>query len=237
MQMSVLTNFYLKAKTTATISLMALAFVTAPCAFAEGLGFDKTRLVISEGQTGGSVVLDNRTNKGYIVRAHLEDSEHVKTDSGVVRPPLFQVKPQQAGRIRVVVDPKKVATDRETMFWLYTKSYPAKSPEEVKQQLNFNFVIQMKVFYRPNGLKGTLLNAAEKLQWRYDKGQLFVKNDSPFNISLAGFLIDDKPIDTNIVIKPYSEINSGVILKAKLNKLTWFIIDDLGEVKQFSSTM
>ena len=237
MQMPFFSRFILTAKAVAGIGVMAFAFATAQCANAEGLGFDKTRLVISGGQNSGNVVLDNRTDYGYFVRAHLEDSSRVKTDVGMVRPPLFQVKPQQAGRMRVVIDQNKVPTDRETMFWLYTKSYPAKSPDEVKQQVNFNYVIQMKVFYRPNGLKGSLLRAAEELQWRYEKGRLFVKNVSPFNVSLVGLKLNDKPVDISKVVKPYSEIDSGVTFKAKVSTLSWFIIDDYGNVKQYSTNM
>ncbi len=237
MQMPVFSKCISTAKAFASIGAMALSIAVAPYAHADGLGFDKTRLIIAEGANGGSVVLDNRTDQAYFVRAHLEDSEHVKTQLGMVRPPLFQVKPQQAGRMRVVIDQKKVPTDRESMFWLYTKSYPAKSPEEKKQQLNFNFVIQMKVFYRPDGLKGSLLKAAEKLQWCLDKGRLFVKNDSPFNVSLVGLLVNEKPMDTNKVVKPYSEIDLGVSLKGNIDKLSWYIIDDFGSVKQFSTKM
>ena len=235
MQMPVFSNLISTAKAIAGVSAVVFSIATTPYAYAEGLGFDKTRLIISDGANSGSVVLDNRTDQAYFVRAHLEDSERVKTDVGMVRPPLFQVKPQQAGRMRVVIDQKSVPTDRETMFWLYTKSYPAKTVEDNKHQLNFNFVIQMKVFYRPNGLKGTLLNAAEKLQWRLEKGRLFVKNNSPFNVSLVGLLVNDKPMDTNKVVKPYSESDLGVSVKAGVGTLAWYIIDDMGDVKQFST--
>ncbi len=237
MQMPVITKFMSSAKALVSIGVIMLAIVATSIAQAGGLGFDKTRLVISDGKNSGSVVLDNRTDHAYFVRAHLEDSERVKTDAGMVHPPIFQIKPQQAGRMRVVIDQKKVPSDRETMFWLYTKSYPAKSPEDKKQQLNFNFVIQMKVFYRPEGLKGTLLKAAEKLQWRLDKGRLLVKNDSPFNVSLVGLSINDKPQDTNKVVKPYSEMDSGVSLKSNVGTVSWYIIDDFGGVKQFSTKM
>ena len=237
MQVSAFSKLCSSFKAFVGASTMVLTLASSPIANADGLGFDKTRLIISDGQNAGSVVLDNRTDQAYFVRAHLEDSEHVKTTAGMVRPPIFEVKPQQAGRMRVVIDQKSVPTDRETMFWLYTKSYPAKKPEDNKQKLNFNFIIQMKVFYRPEGLKGTLLQAAEKLQWRFDKDRLMVKNDSPFNISLVGLKINDKPVDTNKVVKPFSEIDSGVKIANKSGKLFWYIMNDFGGVEQFSKNM
>ncbi len=199
-------------------------------AWGSGLGFDKTRLIIEGGNQDGSLVLDNRGDGTFYVRAHVEDRHHQKTTDAMARPPVFQLNPQKASRVRIFVDKAKVPQDRESMFWLYTKAYPAKKLDDAQNILSFNFITQLKVFYRPEGLKGGLSASAKKIQWSLKNGQVVAKNDSPYNISLAAYHLNDKMIDTNHVIAPYSEHVTGV--KTKLPaKFGWTIVNDFGGVE------
>ena len=199
-------------------------------AWGSGLGFDKTRLIIEGGNQDGSLVLDNRGNGTFYVRAHVEDYLHQKTTDAMARPPVFQLNPQKASRVRVFVDKSKVPQDRESMFWLYTKAYPAKKLDDAQNILSFNFVTQLKVFYRPKSLKGGLSASAKNVQWSLKNGQVVAKNDSPYNISLAAYHLNGKLIDTNHVIAPYSEHVTGV--KTKLPaKFGWTIVNDFGGIE------
>lgn len=202
-------------------------------AWGSGLGFDKTRLIIEGGNQDGSLVLDNRGDGTFYVRAHVEDRHHQKTTDAMARPPVFQLNPQKASRVRIFVDKAKVPQDRESMFWLYTKAYPAKKLDDAQNILSFNFITQLKVFYRPEGLKGGLSASAKKIQWSLKNGQVVAKNDSPYNISLAAYHLNDKMIDTNHVIAPYSEHVTGV--KTKLPaKFGWTIVNDFGGVETYT---
>ncbi len=212
------------------LTSLCLGIGLSSTAWASGLGFDKTRLIIEGGKQDGSLVLDNRSDNTFYVRAHIEDRHHQKTTDAMARPPVFQINPQKAFRVRVFVDKTKVPQDRESMFWLYTKAYPAKKLTDADNILAFNFITQLKVFYRPIGLKEGLSASAKKVQWSLKNGQVVAKNDSPYNISLAAYHLNDKLIDTNHVIPPYSEHNTGV--KTKLPaKFGWTIVNDFGGVE------
>ena len=212
------------------LTSFCLGIGLSSAAWASGLGFDKTRLIIEGGKQDGSLVLDNRGDNTFYVRAHIEDRHHQKTTDAMVRPPVFQINPQKAFRVRVFVDKTKVPQDRESMFWFYSKAYPAQKLTDTKNILAFNFVTQLKVFYRPSGLKESLSASAKKIQWSLKDGQIVAKNDSPYNISLAAYHLNNKLIDTNHVIAPYSEHNTGV--KSKLPaKFGWTIVNDFGGVE------
>ena len=201
-------------------------------ALGSGLGFDKTRLIIEGGKQDGSLVLDNRSDNTFYVRAHIEDTHHQKTTDVMARPPVFQINPQKASRVRVFVDKTKVPQDRESMFWLYTKAYPAKKLDNTTQNiLAFNFITQLKVFYRPEGLKDGLSASAKKVQWTLKNGQVVAHNNSPYNISLAAYHLNDKVIDTNHVIAPYSEHPTGVNAKTLPIKFGWTIVNDFGGIE------
>lgn len=200
---------------------------------AEGLGFDKTRLIIQNGAVDGSFLIDNDSNNAFLVRTHIEDSEKVKTSQAKALPPIFQLNPRKAARIRVVVDKTKVATDRETMFWMFSKAYPAQSVDDKNQpRLQFNYINRIKVFYRPQGLEGTLSQATKDLKWSVKGDRLFVQNDSPFNISFASFSINGKLLDTSQVLAPFSSWHSDIDLKKYPKKIQfgWNTINEFGGV-------
>lgn len=218
------------------IAIFIVSFYFNSIAHAVGLGFDKTRLIIQGNRNTGSVVFDNRTDGAFFVRAHLEDLNKKKTNKGMVRPPVFQVNPQRAARIQVVIDDKQLPTDRESMFWLYTKAYPAqKIDDKAQSKMMFNYAFQMKVFYRPSSIQGTYIDAAKSLVWYEENGRLHVRNDSAFNISLVGVEINQKHTDTNKVLLPFSSENLGHKVNRDFlkNKFLWYVIADDGSPVRF----
>ena len=216
------------------LSSLCFGIGLSSSAWGSGLGFDKTRLIIEGGKQDGSLVLDNRGDNTFYVRAHVEDRHHQKTTDAMARPPVFQLNPQKASRVRVFVDKSKVVQDRESMFWLYTKAYPAKKVTDADNLLAFNFITQLKVFYRPKGLKGDLSTSAKNVQWSLKNGQVVAKNNSPYNISLAAYHLNDKLIDTNHVIAPYSEHKTGVKATTLPAKFGWTIVNDFGGVETYT---
>lgn len=218
------------------IAVLIVSFYLSSLAHAVGLGFDKTRLIIQGDRNTGSVVFDNRTDGAFFVRTHLEDLNKKKTNKGMARPPVFQVNPQRAARIQVVIDDKQLPKDRESMFWLYTKAYPAqKVDDKAQSKMMFNYAFQMKVFYRPSSIQGTYIDAAKSLIWYAENGQLHVRNDSAFNISLVGVEINQKHVDTNKVISPFSSENLGHKVNPNFlkNKFLWYVIADDGSAMRF----
>ena len=219
------------------VGLVGLSLALPLTSSATGLGFDQTRVIIEKGKTAGSLVIDNRGNNAFFVRAHVEDRHHVKTSVAMARPPVFQLNAQKASRIQVAVDRKAVPDDRESLFWLYTKAYPAQKVDDGKNKLMFNFVTQLKVFYRPEGLSGNLSSAAKSLQWSVKGGQIVAKNDSPYNISMASYQLGKRLIDTNHVVEPFSSLPTGVMVKNRPIRFAWTIINDFGGAETYETEL
>ena len=136
---------------TATLLLLMLVVLlgSASLARAEGLGYDRTRLILTEDDTNASVLIKNDTAQAYLIRPQLMDEQEHPAPEAAVRPPLMKLVPQHATRLRLALDKSRLPQDRETLFWLVSHAFPAIAADASAQRLNFNFVLKMKVLYRP----------------------------------------------------------------------------------------
>ena len=81
----------------------------------------------------------------------------------------------------------QLPTDRESVFWLNVLDVPP-SPDNAdsgdQNYLQVAFRSRLKLFYRPQGLKG-VANDAPALRWTRTGDRLRVENPSPFHVTLA----------------------------------------------------
>lgn len=220
--------------------LIGLLVVSQNSLAAGGLGFDKTRLYIHSGKTDGSLLLKNTSNNVYLVKARLEDFDQNPTRMGTVRPPIFQINPDKATRLRVLINAKDLPTDRESMFWLFTHAFPAQKVTDTKiNQLQFNYLTRIKVFYRPSGLQGSLEAATEQVDWTVKNSKLVAKNQSPYNISLASLRVNGKLIDTSKVLTPYSNWASNISVQSssKPVSISWSSINEFGGISTYEKIL
>ena len=149
---------------------------------------------------------------------------------------LAKLLPGKNTRVRVTVtDPASLPQDRESMFWLYTRAIPSKVNDR-ENRLNINFVMRLKVFYRPKGMKGTMREAIEGLEWSWTDGGLVAKNASPFHISLASLTVNGVSHEVSDVIAPFTSMtfDAAWLPKGKTNEKTevvWRAVSDLGGIR------
>ena len=86
----------------------------------------------------------------------------------------------------------------------------------------------IKLFYRPENLKGSLKDAVDQLQWSVDNGKLSVRNRSGFNVVVSEVLVNNIiNKDLPEVIKPVSTLQSAQALKAG-DKIVLSYINEYG---------
>lgn len=160
-----------------------------------------TRVIYPENEREVTVALMNdEKTQPRLVQAWIDDG-HVDTPPDQLRmpfqmtPPLFRLDAGKSQILRIVYTHddqlgKQLPRDKESLFWLNILSVPP-APAGANSQSLLKFAIRtrVKLFFRPDGLKGDVEQAPQKVQWKlvsHDGGQLLeAHNPTAYYISLA----------------------------------------------------
>lgn len=132
-----------------------------------------TRIVYPASSKDVIVNLDNRGNKPLLVQTWLDDGrdgvdpQELKLPF-VITPPVSRIDPQKGQSLRITYMGSALPQDRESLFWFNVLEIPPKSKAkegESLNQLQLAFRTRIKLFFRPDGLKGTPGDAAANLKW------------------------------------------------------------------------
>ncbi|EHN8921883.1 fimbrial chaperone [Enterobacter asburiae] len=156
-----------------------------------------TRIVYPQSSKDVVVNLDNHGNKPLLVQTWLDDGrsdvnpQELKLPF-IITPPVSRIDPKKGQSVRITYTGTPLPQDRESLFWFNVLEIPPKSKATGKENLNqlqLAFRTRIKFFYRPDGLKGTPGDAAEKLTWTQMKEgntvKLVAHNNSPYNVSVS----------------------------------------------------
>ena len=123
------------------------------------------------------VNLENRGNKPLLVQTWLDDGrddvnpQELKLPF-VITPPVSRIDPKNGQSLRITYMGKPLPQDRESLYWFNVLEIPPKSKAkegESLNQLQLAFRTRIKFFFRPDGLKGSPLQAATDMTWSAKK--------------------------------------------------------------------
>ncbi|MBJ8679482.1 fimbrial chaperone [Citrobacter portucalensis] len=201
-----------------------------------------TRIVYPQSSKDVIVNLDNRGNKPLLVQTWLDDGrdgvnpQELKLPF-VITPPVSRIDPQKGQSLRITYMGSALPQDRESLFWFNVLEIPPKSKAkegESLNQLQLAFRTRIKLFFRPDGLKGTPGDAATNLRWSQKKEgntlSLFAQNDSPYNVSVSNvklkmggkeYTVDSKSVlpfsGVSMPVKGLSNNISGTVIYNTIN--------------------
>jgi chaperone protein EcpD len=178
-------------------ALVAAAVLTTFNTYAD-IVISGTRIIYPQSSKDVIVTLDNRGSRPLLVQAWLDDGrddvnpQELKLPF-VITPPVSRIDPKNGQSLRITYMGKPLPQDRESLFWFNVLEIPPKSKaaEEGKtlNQLQLAFRTRIKFFFRPDGLKGTALQAASGITWTEKKDgntvQLVAHNNSAFNVAIS----------------------------------------------------
>lgn len=156
-----------------------------------------TRIVYQQSQKDVIVSLDNRGKKPLLVQSWLDDGRDDTNPQElklpfIITPPVSRIDPQKGQSVRISYLGGSLPQDRESLFWFNVLEIPPKAKlkeGESPNQLQLAFRTRIKLFFRPDGLKGTPGDAASKVTWSQQKQgnayNLVAHNDSPYNVSIS----------------------------------------------------
>ncbi|HEY0287579.1 MAG TPA: molecular chaperone [Pseudomonas sp.] len=100
----------------------------------------------------------------------------------VITPALARMSGNAKQLVRIIYAGSGLPQHRESVFWLNVQEIPQTADENV---LQIAIRQRIKVFFRPVGLQGDPLDAAEKLEWRLtDNRVLEISNPTPYHVSM-----------------------------------------------------
>lgn len=189
--------------------MMALAILAGPSHAA--IQVAGTRIVFDGNQKEQTVRLTNTGDRPVLTQIWLDAGEEqadgtvqagAQATPFIVNPPVARINSDKAQVVRIFKTAEVAALPQtqESVFWLNVLEVPAKAtpaanaePEAEDNRLNIALRTRLKLFYRPAGVKGDTVTAAEAMTWRVRKdGDDYVvtcANRSPIHISFASLVL------------------------------------------------
>ncbi|MEG2566513.1 MAG: fimbria/pilus periplasmic chaperone [Acinetobacter sp.] len=200
-----------------------------------------SRVIYDPVSVGETLTVTNPQDYPILVQSRVL-AEDMKTKAPfVVTPPLFRLDGQQQNRLRIVRTGGGFAKDRESIQWLCVKGIPPKADDLWAKQLNtksmaenrVSLVVQLsisnciKLFVRPENIKGHPDDAADSLTWHRQGNRLKAVNDTPFYMNISSLKVGGEEIRDIHYIPPFSSY-SFALPRGALGPVNWTIINDYG---------
>lgn len=179
----------------AALLLASAPFTAAPDAGA-GIVVDGTRVIYPQARREVTIRIRNPGDTPALVQAWLDTGDpHAKPGESrvpfVMTPPLFRLDPTKSQSLRLIYTHDPLPEDRESLFWLNVLDIPPRAPANPDRpnQLELAFKHRMKVFFRPEDLRGSAADAPARLTWTQllKDGKLVgfkASNPTPYHVSL-----------------------------------------------------
>ncbi|WP_436858398.1 fimbrial chaperone [Citrobacter tructae] len=221
------------------ISLIFFSALSLSCSAQADIVISGTRVIYPQSAKDVTVKMENRGNKPLLVQAWLDDGRDTTNPQElklpfIVTPPVSRVDAAKGQTVRITWLGQPLAADKETMYWFNVLEVPPKSKDaDTQNMLQLAFRTRIKMFYRPDGLKGDPAIAAGQLKWSQQKSALVARNDSPFYVSVAKIdaVINGKKVEVDPhYIEPFSSQTYSVKAaeSARISKVSYTAINDFG---------
>lgn len=159
-----------------------------------GVTAERTRIIFRQSQREASLTLVNLNAYPVITQVWVDDGLLDREPDTVqapfiVLPPIFRLDSQGQRSLRLLYTGIPLPRDRESLYWLNIYEIPPQPKEwdqvEALSMMAVTMRIQMKLFYRPQGLEPSADTAAQHLVFGLEAGHLRLNNPTPYYITLA----------------------------------------------------
>lgn len=155
-----------------------------------------TRVVYPAQEKEVTVKLSNVGKAPALLQAWLDKGDPQAAPSAIdvpftVTPPVSRIDAGKGQTLRIIYTGEPLPRDKESVFWLNVLEVPPKPGAEQADvnKLQLAFRSRIKLFFRPDGLKGLPADAPARITWRLtrDAGQaaLEASNPTPYHVSFG----------------------------------------------------
>ena len=197
----------------------ALCFVTCMAFSSSSIAdivISGTRVIYKSDQKSVNVRLENKGNNPLLVQSWLDTGDDNAEPGSITvpftaTPPVSRIDAKRGQTIKLMYTAStSLPKDRESVFWFNVLEVPPKpDAEKVANQslLQLAFRTRIKLFYRPDGLKGNPSEAPLALKWFWSgsegKASLRVTNPTPYYVSFSSGDLEASgkryPIDVKMI--------------------------------------
>lgn len=212
-----------------------------------GIVITGTRVIYPSDKEFVSVQLTNVGDQIALVQSWVDSKDIIADPTTtqapfIVTPPITTIEAAKGQSLRVIFNQKqKLATDRETLFWLNVLDIPAKPTAEANY-LQFAIRNRLKLFYRPTGIKMEQQQAFQKVELQRVNNQLQINNPTPYylNFGKSNLVLKNgapSEIKNLSFIEPFSKQQIEVENLSDAKSVQLYLINDYGSLstieKQF----
>lgn len=211
--------------------LFAMLFLISMSQIASaGVIVGGTRVVYDGSKREASISVKNPEKKTpYLIQSWIESDKSGDTAKApfVITPPLFRLDAGSENLLRIINTKGSLPEDRETVYWLNIKSIPS-SEKNDKNQLQITVRTRIKLFYRPESLKGQKAEIAYKaLEIKRAGDRLNITNPTPFYISFYSLKVNGKEMKDAAMVAPKSTLSLSA---GNGNTVAYRTINDFGGI-------
>jgi len=149
-----------------------------------------TRIIFNSKYKEVAIQLKNQGSNPYLIQSWIDDGiENSKPGEAkvpfIITPPVTRIDPGKGQAVRILATNPALPHDRETLFWFNMLEIPPKpkASESGNTLMQLAFRTRIKMFYRPDNLKTSHLEAYRNVGFSLQGDKLKVKNDSPYFIT------------------------------------------------------
>ncbi|KUY50832.1 MULTISPECIES: molecular chaperone [unclassified Burkholderia] len=177
--------------------VLSLAGMLACCLMTSahaGIVLSGTRVVYPEASKEVDVRVTNEGTQPELIQAWIDNGDAKANPQDIqvpftLMPPIFRLNPNKGQTLRLSYTHEAVAQDRESVYWLNALEIPPKSKNaDGSNALQLAYRTRIKLFFRPNGLKGSPADSPQQIKWSVVPGAkggfaLHADNPTPFSVS------------------------------------------------------
>ncbi|MFK3798640.1 molecular chaperone [Pseudomonas sp. NPDC088444] len=149
-----------------------------------GVVLNTTRVIYSGADKEVSLQVHNTGASEILAQSWIESDPNgagLSIPPFAITPALARMPGDARQLIRIMYSGEGLPGDRESVLWLSVQEIPQTARDN---ELQIAIRQRIKLFYRPQGLIGDPLKAAEALQWQVRDGQIEVVNTSHYHVSM-----------------------------------------------------
>lgn len=157
-----------------------------------GLVLEGTRVIYPAGESEVTVQMKNTENQPLLAQSWIDEGVRNMTPDKissvfVLTPPINRVNAGKGQTLRIsLIAENALPRDKESVFYLNVLAIPVKPKDTMNNSvINIAFKTRIKLFYRPDTLKGSANEAPELLHWSSNGYGVTAKNPTPYFVSLS----------------------------------------------------
>jgi chaperone protein EcpD len=171
--------------------LFVTLFVFSTLSFA-GLVLDGTRIIYPAQEKEVTVQMKNTGTLPVLAQSWIDNGvKNIAPDKlssvFVLTPPINRVNAGKGQTLRIsMIAENTLPHDKESVFYLNVLAIPVKQKDSINaSQINIAFKTRIKLFYRPESLKGSANDAPDLLHWSITANGVQAINRTSYYVTLS----------------------------------------------------